>query len=187
MCDALKRASRGVDHRGHPLLRLRAAGPEGGPAHADHRQAGRGPARVRRRHPRGVDGHARRRRSRASSTSPRTTSTPRRCSSRTSASNFPATDELVIVSPDAGGVERARAYSKRLEHRAGHRRQAAPAAQRLRGDEPDRRREGQGRGAHRRHGRHRRHAHPGGRGAEGARAPAGWSPTRCTRSSPGRR
>ena len=28
--------------------------------------------------------------------------------------NFPATDELVIVSPDAGGVERARAYSKRL-------------------------------------------------------------------------
>jgi len=28
--------------------------------------------------------------------------------------NFPATDELVLVSPDAGGVERARAYSKRL-------------------------------------------------------------------------
>ncbi|MBL9038658.1 MAG: ribose-phosphate pyrophosphokinase [Archangium sp.] len=27
---------------------------------------------------------------------------------------FPQTDELVIVSPDAGGVERARAYSKRL-------------------------------------------------------------------------
>jgi ribose-phosphate pyrophosphokinase len=27
---------------------------------------------------------------------------------------FPNTDELVIVSPDAGGVERARAYSKRL-------------------------------------------------------------------------
>ncbi len=27
---------------------------------------------------------------------------------------FPSTDELVIVSPDAGGVERARAYSKRL-------------------------------------------------------------------------
>src|SRR5262249_23123274 len=26
----------------------------------------------------------------------------------------PATDDLVIVSPDAGGVERARAYSKRL-------------------------------------------------------------------------
>jgi ribose-phosphate pyrophosphokinase len=29
--------------------------------------------------------------------------------------NFPATDELVLVSPDAGGVERARAYSKRLD------------------------------------------------------------------------
>jgi ribose-phosphate pyrophosphokinase len=28
--------------------------------------------------------------------------------------NFPNSDELVIVSPDAGGVERARAYSKRL-------------------------------------------------------------------------
>jgi ribose-phosphate pyrophosphokinase len=28
---------------------------------------------------------------------------------------FPATNELVIVSPDAGGVERARAYSKRLD------------------------------------------------------------------------
>lgn len=27
---------------------------------------------------------------------------------------FPTTDDLVIVSPDAGGVERARAYSKRL-------------------------------------------------------------------------
>lgn len=27
---------------------------------------------------------------------------------------FPSSDELVIVSPDAGGVERARAYSKRL-------------------------------------------------------------------------
>ena len=29
-----------------------------------------------------------------------------------------------------------------------------------------------------------RHAHPGGRGAEGARARAGWSPTRCTPCSP---
>ena len=29
--------------------------------------------------------------------------------------NFPATDELVLVSPDAGGVERARAYAKRLD------------------------------------------------------------------------
>src|SRR4051812_42664157 len=28
---------------------------------------------------------------------------------------FPKTDDLVIVSPDAGGVERARAYSKRLD------------------------------------------------------------------------
>ena len=28
--------------------------------------------------------------------------------------NFPSTDELVLVSPDAGGVERARAYAKRM-------------------------------------------------------------------------
>ncbi len=32
---------------------------------------------------------------------------------------------VVVVSPDAGGVERARAYSKRLGSTLGHRRQAA--------------------------------------------------------------
>ena len=38
MIDALKRAS-AAHHRGHPLLRLRAPGPQGQAAHADHRQA----------------------------------------------------------------------------------------------------------------------------------------------------
>ncbi len=46
----------------------------------------------------------------------------------------------VVVSPDAGGVERARAYSKRLGSEPRHHRQAAPSAQRQRGDEHHRRR-----------------------------------------------
>ena len=49
-----------LHHRGHPLLRLRAAGPEGRAAHAHHREARRGPHRGGRRHPRRLDGHARR-------------------------------------------------------------------------------------------------------------------------------
>ena len=71
---------------------------------------------------------------------PSTTSSPRRVSSRTSAATSP-TDEAVLVSPDAGGVERARAYSKRLNASLAivdKRR----TAQRLRGDEPHRRRPG---------------------------------------------
>ena len=54
------------------------------------------------------------RRSRASSTSPSTTSSPcRRCS--TAPPRATTARDCVIVSPDAGGVERARAYSKRLD------------------------------------------------------------------------
>ncbi len=41
--------------------------------------------------------------------------------------------DLVIVSPDAGGVERARAIAKRLRGRPGDRRQAPHGAQRGRG------------------------------------------------------
>ena len=48
--------------------------------------------------------------------------------------------EAVIVSPDAGGVERARAFSKRLDRRPGHHRQAPPHRQRGRGGEHHRRR-----------------------------------------------
>ena len=36
----------------------------------------------------------------------------------------------VVVSPDAGGVERARAYAKRLGRRPGHHRQAPRRAER---------------------------------------------------------
>ena len=113
MIDALKRASAGSHHRGHPVLRLRAAGPQGHAAHAHHRQARRRP----RSPPRAptacspIDLHA---------------------GQIQGFFNIPfdhlfampvLLDDLrgtlhgkdaVVVSPDAGGVERARAYSKRL-------------------------------------------------------------------------
>ena len=162
MCDALKRASRRLHHRGHPLLRLRAAGPEGGAAHAHHRQAGRRPASRPPAPPASCRWTCTPGRSRASSTSPSTTSTPRRSSSRTCARSSPDTEDLVIVSP---GRRRRGARARLLEaarRRAGHHRQAAPEPNVVRGDEPHRRREGQDAVLRRRHGGHRRHAHPGG-------------------------
>ena len=44
MIDAMKRASRQAHHRGHPVLRLLAAGQEGAVARADQRQARGRPA-----------------------------------------------------------------------------------------------------------------------------------------------
>ena len=41
--DALRRAIGPAHHRGDPLFRLRPAGPQSRPAHADLRQAGRQP------------------------------------------------------------------------------------------------------------------------------------------------
>ncbi len=49
---------------------------------------------------------------------------------------------LVVVSPDVGGVVRARALAKRLECRSGDHRQAASEAERGDGDEHHRRSEG---------------------------------------------
>ena len=92
--------------------------------------------------------------------------------------------EAVIVSPDAGGVERARAYLQAPGHQPGHHRQAAARAERQRGDEHHRRRQGPRRDHRRRHDRHRRHAVRGRAGRDGAgrarrcrRAPA----TACCR------
>ena len=48
-------------------------------------------------------------------------------------------EDLVVVSPDVGGVVRARAIAKTLGSRPGDHRQAAPAGQRRRGDEHHRR------------------------------------------------
>ena len=82
-------------------------------------------------------------------------------------------DNLIVVSPDVGGVVRARALAKRLDTRPGDHRQAPPEGQRRRGDARHRRRRGQQLRDHGRHGRHRRHAVQGGRGAEGARREEG--------------
>ena len=49
-------------------------------------------------------------------------------------------EDLVIVSPDVGGVVRARAIARRARCRSRHHRQAARARRRLRGDEHHRRR-----------------------------------------------
>ena len=46
----------------------------------------------------------------------------------------PAREEIVVVSPDAGGVERARAFAKRLEADHRDRRQAAREEGRRRSD-----------------------------------------------------
>ena len=109
-------------------------------------------------------------RSRASSTSRSTTCSPRRSSSTTSARRGLA--DPVVVSPDAGGVERARAIAKRLD--AGlaiiDKRRDGPERRRL--HVPHRRREGQGRRHHRRHDRHRGHAGPGRRRAQARGRPA---------------
>ena len=102
-----------LDHRGHPLLRLRPAGPQGRAAHAHHEQARGGPHPDRRASTASSRSTCTPGRSRASSTSPSTTSTRCRSFSRTtSRSSFDSS--AVFVSPDAGGVERTRAYSKRL-------------------------------------------------------------------------
>ena len=161
-----------LDHRGHPVLRLRAAGPQGRAAHAHH-VASSSPTSSS---PRASTASSRSTctpgRSRASSTSPSTTSSRCRCCSRTTCSkHFDAT--AVIVSPDAGGVERARAYSKRLGGTLAiidKRRERANESEvmNLIGEV-----EGQALHHHRRHHRHRRHAgERGQRADEGRRARA---------------
>ena len=76
-------------------------------------------------------------------------------------------EKPVFVSPDAGGVERTRAYAKRIDVRPRHRRQASRARERERGHERDRRRRGPRLRDPRRHDRHRRHAHQRRQGAQG--------------------
>ena len=81
--------------------------------------------------------------------------------------------KLTIVSPDAGGVERARAYAKRLEATPRHRRQAARQPQRGGGPPRGRRRRGPHGADRRRHRRHRGHPGQGGRGPQGGGRPRG--------------
>ena len=90
-------------------------------------------------------------------------------------------DDLIVVSPDVGGVVRARAMAKRLDDAdlaiIDKRRPRPNVATR---DEHHRRRRRQDLRAGRRHRRHRRHPVCGRRGAEGARRHARWSPTAPT-------
>jgi len=173
--DHVRRAQarlRTVDHRGHPLLRLRAAGPEGRPPDADHRQAGGGPARVRRRHSRRVHGHAR---GADPGLLPHPVGPPLRLAAVPR--GHPA--QLPFHRRAGSGLPRRRRRGtgarllQAFERLAGHRRQAPDPCQRVGGDEPHRRREGKGRGADRRHGGHRGNAHPGSPGAEERGSPAG--------------
>ena len=71
-----------------------------------------------------------------------------------------AGEEVAVVSPDAGGVERARAIAKRLDAGSGDHRQASPGSKRSRRDADHRRRRGplrDSRRRHRRYGRYHRH------------------------------
>ena len=95
--------------------------------------------------------------------------------------------DLVIVSPDAGGVERARAIAKRLNAGIGDRRQAPHGAERGRGDAPHRRRRRAQRADRRRHHRHRGDPHQVGRPPGAQRARRGCSRQASTACSPVRR
>ena len=79
--------------------------------------------------------------------------------------------DLVIVSPDVGGVVRARAIATPARRRSGDHRQAPRAGRRLRGDEHHRRRRRPALHPGRRHRRQRRHAVQRRRGADGGAAP----------------
>jgi phosphoribosylpyrophosphate synthetase len=74
--------------------------------------------------------------------------------------------DLVVVSPDAGGVERARAIAKRLGAGLAIIDKRPTPPKHRRGDAPDRRRRGLQRPGRGRHHRHRRHPGQVGRGAE---------------------
>ncbi len=86
--------------------------------------------------------------------------------------------KLVVVSPDIGGVVRARALAKRMESDLAIIDKRRPARQRGRGDEHHRRGRGSHLRDHGRHDRHREHAVPGRQGAGRARARA-----RCMRTA----
>ncbi len=137
-------------HRGVPVLRLRAPGPEGRGARADHGAPARRPAHRRRVPTASSPSTCTPGRSRASSTSPSTTSPPCRCSPTTSAARSSG-EAVTVVAPDAGGGKLARRFANCLDEH-GHRgrarvhRQAAPE-----GHAQRRRRQGgrrRGRGPH---------------------------------------
>ena len=156
LIDALKRVVGAAHHRGHALLRLCAPGPQTRPAHADLGQARRQPDRARRRRPRHDDRSARR-------PDPGLLRHPDRQPVRRAGhgARHPGavrSNNLVVVSPDVGGVVRARALAKRIDAPIAicDKRRERPGESR--GDERHRRRQGQALHPDRRHRRFRRHA-----------------------------
>ena len=98
--------------------------------------------------------------------------------------------DLVVVSPDVGGVVRARAIAKRLESDLAIIDKRRPRPERGDGDEHHRRRGRAHVRDHGRHGRHGQHAVRGRARAEGARARSAWwrtARTRCSRGRPSSR
>ena len=82
-------------------------------------------------------------------------------------------EDLIVVSPDVGGVVRARALAKQLNCDLAIIDKRRPQGQRERSDARDRRDRRPQLRDHGRHDRHRRHAGEGGRSAEGARRQEG--------------
>ena len=95
--------------------------------------------------------------------------------------------EKVVVSPDVGGVVRARAIAKRIDALPRHRRQAPRARRRIRGDAHHRRRRRALLHPRRRHRRFRRHPVQRRRRAPRARARRTSTPTSPTACSPAAR
>ena len=154
--DALRRASGAAHHRGDPLFRLRPAGPQTRPAHADLGQAGRQPDHHRRRRP-GDDARPARR------PDPGLLRHPDRQPLRRADDGARHQGALRPRQADGGLARRrrrgARARARQAHQRAArHRRQAARARRRIRGHERDRRRRRPHLHPGRRHHRFRRHA-----------------------------
>ena len=168
LIDALKRASAAPHHGGHPLLRLRPPGSQARPAHADLGQARRQPDRARRRRPR-ADARSARRPDPGLLRHPDRQPVRRAGHGARHPGAATARNNLMVVSPDVGGVVRAR--GARQAHRCAdrHLRQAPRAPRRVRGHERHRRRQGQALHPDRRHRRFRRHAGQRRRGAAEAR------------------
>ena len=114
MLDAFKRASAQRITAVHAVLWLRAPGPQSGSARADQRQAGRRFDHDGRSFAHADSGSPLRTDSRIFRYSRRQSSMRRRCCSQHLRKQLNHT-EVTIVSPDAGGVERARAIATRLD------------------------------------------------------------------------